>query len=101
LLRTYIARPSGFPRDALAAVIGDHSVVLVRGHGSVAALQSIHHVVFRAVYTEVNARMQPEAMALGTPRFLSAAEAAAAAKTVDTLVEWPWAMWKQHTMGKS
>jgi HCOMODA/2-hydroxy-3-carboxy-muconic semialdehyde decarboxylase len=86
---------------ALAAVMGNHTVVLMRGHGSVAAAQSIRHVVFRAVYTEVNARMQAEAMKLGTPTFLSDGEAAAAAKTNDGLVDRPWELWKQRAMGKT
>lgn len=85
---------------ALAAVMGNHSVALMRGHGSVAAAQSVRHVVFRAIYTEVNARMQADAMRLGTPTFLSPEEAAAAAKTNDGLVERPWALWKQRAMGK-
>jgi ribulose-5-phosphate 4-epimerase/fuculose-1-phosphate aldolase len=86
---------------ALAATLGTHSVALMRGHGSVAAAQSIRHVVFRAVYTEVNARMQADAMRLGTPTFLNPEEAAAAAKTNDGLVERPWALWKQRAMAKS
>lgn len=86
---------------ALAATLDGHSIALMRGHGSVAAAQSIRHVVFRAIYTEVNARMQAEAMKLGTPKFLNADEAAAAAKTNDALVERPWALWKQRAMGKS
>jgi ribulose-5-phosphate 4-epimerase/fuculose-1-phosphate aldolase len=86
---------------ALAATLSEHSVALMRGHGSVAAAQSIRHVVFRAVYTEVNARVQAEAMKLGTPTFLNAEEAAAAAKTNDGLVDRPWALWKQRAMGKS
>jgi ribulose-5-phosphate 4-epimerase/fuculose-1-phosphate aldolase len=86
---------------ALAATMGNHSVALMRGHGSVAVAQSIRHVVFRAIYTEVNARMQADAMKLGTPTFLNAGEAAAAAKTNDNLVERPWALWKQRAMGKS
>lgn len=86
---------------ALAATMGTHSVALMRGHGSVAAAQSIRHVVFRAIYTEVNARMQADAMKLGTPTFLNPEEAAAAAKTNDGLVERPWALWKQRAMGKS
>jgi HCOMODA/2-hydroxy-3-carboxy-muconic semialdehyde decarboxylase len=86
---------------ALAATMGSHSVVLMRGHGSVAAAQSIRHVVFRAVYTEVNARMQAEAMKLGTPTFLNKEEAAAAAKTNDDLVGRPWELWKQRAMGKA
>jgi ribulose-5-phosphate 4-epimerase/fuculose-1-phosphate aldolase len=86
---------------ALAASLGTHSVALMRGHGSVAVAQSIRHVVFRAVYTEVNARMQSEAMKLGTPTFLNPEEAAAAAKTNDGLVDRPWALWKQRAMGKT
>jgi len=46
---------------ALAMVLGAHPVALMRGHGSVAAAQSVRHVVFRAVYTEVNARTESEA----------------------------------------
>ncbi|HEX3573589.1 MAG TPA: class II aldolase/adducin family protein [Rhodopila sp.] len=86
---------------ALALTLGTHSVALMRGHGSIAAAQSIRHVVFRAVYTEVNARMQAGAMILGTPKFLSPEEAAAAEKTNDGLVDRPWALWKQHAMGKA
>ncbi|HEY4173801.1 MAG TPA: class II aldolase/adducin family protein [Rhodopila sp.] len=86
---------------ALAEAMGDHPVLLMRGHGSVAAAQSLHHVVYRAVYTEVNARMEAQAMQLGPVTFLSPQEAAAASKTVDTLVERPWAMWKQHAIAKS
>jgi ribulose-5-phosphate 4-epimerase/fuculose-1-phosphate aldolase len=86
---------------ALAATLGNHSVALMRGHGSVAAAQSVRHVVFRAVYTEVNARMQAEAMKLGKPEFLNPQEAAAAAKTNDALVDRPWALWKQRAMGKA
>src|ERR1700729_1539339 len=86
---------------ALAVTLGARPVALMRGHGSVAAAQSVRHVVFRAVYTEVNARMQAEAMKLGTPTFLSTEEAAAAAKTNDGLVDRPWELWKQRAMGKS
>jgi HCOMODA/2-hydroxy-3-carboxy-muconic semialdehyde decarboxylase len=85
---------------ALAACLGPHPVALMRGHGSVAAAQSVRHVVFRAIYTEVNARMEAEALKLGTPEFLNAEEAAAATKTNDALVERPWALWKQRAMGK-
>jgi ribulose-5-phosphate 4-epimerase/fuculose-1-phosphate aldolase len=85
---------------ALAATLGIQPVVLMRGHGSVAAAQSVRHVVFRAVYTEVNARMQSEAMKLGTVEFLNPEEAAAAMKTNDGLVDRPWDLWKRRAMGK-
>ncbi len=83
---------------ALAQTLGSRPVALMRGHGSVTAAQSIRHVVFRAIHTEVNARMQSDALRLGTPRYLTDAEAAAA-KTNDGLVDRPWSLWKQRAMG--
>ncbi len=85
---------------ALAITLGKRPVALMRGHGSVAAAQSVRHVVFRAVYTEVNARVQSEAMKLGTPEFLNLQEAAAATKTNDALVDRPWDLWKRRAMPK-
>ncbi len=43
---------------ALAAVMGKKDVVLMRAHGSVACGITLQSAVFRAVYTEVNARIQ-------------------------------------------
>lgn len=85
---------------ALAVTLGQHAVALMRGHGSVAAAQSVRHVVFRAVYTEVNARMESEALRLGEVTFLNDAEAEAAMKTNDGLVDRPWDLWKRKAMGK-
>jgi ribulose-5-phosphate 4-epimerase/fuculose-1-phosphate aldolase len=85
---------------ALAARLGSESIVLMRGHGSVAAAQSVHHVVFRAIYTEVNARVQAEALRLGKPTYLSPEEAARAMRTNDGLVDRPWALWREKVMGK-
>jgi HCOMODA/2-hydroxy-3-carboxy-muconic semialdehyde decarboxylase len=84
---------------ALARSLGSHAVVLMRGHGSVATGPTLRHVVFRAIYTEVNARVEAEALRIGRPTYLNAAEAAAAAKTNDGLVDRPWELWKQHAMG--
>ena len=85
---------------ALATKLGKHSVMLMRGHGSVVAAKSIKDVVFRAIYTEVNARMQAEAMKLGKPEFLNAEEAAAATKANEALVGRPWELWKRRAMAK-
>jgi ribulose-5-phosphate 4-epimerase/fuculose-1-phosphate aldolase len=85
---------------ALAETLGSNSVALMRGHGSVAAAQSIKHVVFRAIYTEVNARTEIQALTVGNPIFLNEREAAAAMKTNDGLVDRPWALWKQRVMPK-
>jgi HCOMODA/2-hydroxy-3-carboxy-muconic semialdehyde decarboxylase len=43
---------------ALARVMGDRDIVLMRAHGSVACGPTLQTAVFRAVYTEVNARIQ-------------------------------------------
>jgi HCOMODA/2-hydroxy-3-carboxy-muconic semialdehyde decarboxylase len=87
---------------ALARTLGPHPVALMRGHGSVAVAQSIKHVVFRAVYTEVNARVEAEALAMGgKPEFLNPQEAAAAMQTNEWLVGRPWELWKRHAEGKS
>jgi ribulose-5-phosphate 4-epimerase/fuculose-1-phosphate aldolase len=86
--------------QALAKTLGGSSVALMRGHGSVAAAQSVKHVVFRAIYTEVNARTEIQALAIGRPMFLNDKEAAAAMKTNDGLVDRPWALWKQKAMPK-
>jgi HCOMODA/2-hydroxy-3-carboxy-muconic semialdehyde decarboxylase len=85
---------------ALAVVLGPHPIALMRGHGSVGAAQSVRHVVFRAVYTEVNARIESEALRLGEPTFLNDDEAAAAMKTNDALVDRPWDLWKRRVSGK-
>src|SRR5258708_19009516 len=61
--------------DALAKSLGDGTVVLMRGHGSVAVGDSILQVVHRAIYTEVNARLQAEAARLRPINFLTPAEA--------------------------
>lgn len=62
--------------------------------------RSVQHVAFRAICTEVNARTEIQALAIGKPVFLNDKEAAAATKTNDTLVDRPWALWKQKAMPK-
>ena len=52
---------------ALARSLGAHAVVLMRGHGSTVVGTSLRQAVFRAVYTEVNARLQTIALGLGGP----------------------------------
>ena len=82
---------------ALAQVLVDKPVVLMRGHGSVAVGASIPQVVFRAYYTEMNARLQSEAIRLGAVTYLTAEEAAASARTNDGVLMRAWELWK-HTV---
>jgi ribulose-5-phosphate 4-epimerase/fuculose-1-phosphate aldolase len=57
-------RPKG---EELARIMGQAPVVLMRAHGSVAVGASLQTAVFRAVYTEVSARIQHQSIALGGP----------------------------------
>lgn len=50
---------------ALIEVMGDRDIVLMRAHGSVACGPTLQTAVFRAVYTEVNARIQHYTVSLG------------------------------------
>jgi ribulose-5-phosphate 4-epimerase/fuculose-1-phosphate aldolase len=55
----------------------------MRGHGDVVVAPSLQEAVFRAIYTEVNARLEAEALRLGQGQvvFLNDEEAAMATKT--------------------
>jgi ribulose-5-phosphate 4-epimerase/fuculose-1-phosphate aldolase len=81
---------------ALAASLGPHPVALMRGHGGVAVGASLPQAVFRAVYTESNARLQAQAMALGEVEYLSDGEAEAASDTNNGQLDRPWQLWKQR-----
>ena len=50
---------------ALAAVMGKKDIAMMRAHGSVACGPTLQSAVFRAVYTEVNARIQHWTLSLG------------------------------------
>jgi len=84
---------------ALADVLGAKAVVLMRGHGSTVVGKSVRQAVFRAVYTEVNAKLQSEALKLGPPVFLTAGEAAAASATNDGQIDRSWNLWREQVQG--
>lgn len=46
----------------LAQVLSNKPVVLMRGHGSTVAASNIRQATFRAIYTEIGARLQLQAM---------------------------------------
>ena len=80
--------------DALAKSLGNSAVVLMRGHGYVAVGNAVPQVVFRAIYTQVNARLQAQAAQLGPVIFLSPEESAKAGVSIDAVVSRPWELWK-------
>ncbi|MDB5990116.1 MAG: class aldolase/adducin family protein [Herbaspirillum sp.] len=89
---------SGAMGAALARSLGQADIVLMRGHGSTVVGAGIREAVYRAVYTEVNASTQLQAIQLGEPRYLSEAEAAKTAKTMDSEVQRPWGLWKTRAL---
>jgi ribulose-5-phosphate 4-epimerase/fuculose-1-phosphate aldolase len=60
---------------ALASVLGSKDVALMRAHGSVACGPTLQTAVFRAVYTEVNSRIQHWTTALGGGAGMAALDA--------------------------
>ncbi len=88
---------------ALARSLGSAPVALMRGHGDVVVGRSVREVVFRAIYTEVNARLQAEAMRLGDGNvaFLNSEEAKAATATNAPVINRAWDLWKAQAMGDS
>ncbi len=72
----------------------------MRGHGSVVVGQSLQQAVYRAIYMELNARLQAEAMRLGRVTYLTPEEARAGAAVNDRMLHRPWELWKRKAMGK-
>ncbi len=83
---------------SLAQVLGQASVALMRGHGSVTVGHSIEQAVFRAIYTEKSAHLQMQAMRLGEINFLTEGEAQATSAMNDTHLQRPWEMWKRQAL---
>jgi ribulose-5-phosphate 4-epimerase/fuculose-1-phosphate aldolase len=69
---------------ALASVLGSKDIVLMRAHGSVACGPTLERTVFRAVYTEINSRIQHWTMALGACGPLPGSEENASIAALDS-----------------
>jgi HCOMODA/2-hydroxy-3-carboxy-muconic semialdehyde decarboxylase len=86
---------------ALAKSLGPHSIVLMRGHGAtMVGTASIRQAVYRAVYAEKNARLQMEALRLGTPIYLTPEEARGAALANDQNLDRAWHLWRREVRGE-
>ncbi len=74
---------------ALAKVLGNHSVALMRGHGMVVTADTVPWVTFRSIYTQQNAQILLEALKLGKVNYLNQYEVNRADR-----VERHWDAWK-------
>lgn len=82
---------------AMCEVLGSHDVLMMRAHGSVACGPTLQTAVFRAVYTEVNARVQHMTVALGAGRpmaYLNPAEGRLADEVNQTAGMRAWNLWR-------
>ncbi|HEV3177544.1 MAG TPA: class II aldolase/adducin family protein [Stellaceae bacterium] len=82
----------------LARTVGEGAVALMRGHGCVVASHTIKLAVMTAVYTQVNARLQMDALRLGEPKYLSRSEIETMTKRQQTPLasERAWEYWRQR-----
>jgi len=80
--------------QALARTLGRRSAALMRGHGAVVVADSLHVVVAKAYYLNVNARLQSEAMRLRGDgvTYLAPEEAKKAVQTYER----SWEFWKSR-----
>jgi ribulose-5-phosphate 4-epimerase/fuculose-1-phosphate aldolase len=80
---------------SLALALGDKSVVLMRGHGDVTVGPSVKMAVFRAYYTDVNAKLQSQAITLGGDvNYLTPGEGTKADEVNFVVLDRIWNLWK-------
>ena len=84
---------SAYLGEALAKSLGKHNCVLMRGHGSTVVGTSLEQVVYRAIYAEVNAKLQLAANGLGDITFLNEEEAKLASDMNDGQIPRSWNLW--------
>jgi ribulose-5-phosphate 4-epimerase/fuculose-1-phosphate aldolase len=89
-------RPLG---EALAGALGKGNCVLMRGHGMTVVGEGVPEAVFRAIYTEMNARLQLQATQLEGPiEFLSEEEGRRSTAANRGTLERPWELWKSAAL---
>jgi ribulose-5-phosphate 4-epimerase/fuculose-1-phosphate aldolase len=82
---------------ALAEVLADKAVALLRAHGVVVVGPNLRSAVFRAVFTEVSARIQLQAAMLGGPIAALDAEEGRLADAVNLATDTrAWELWKRR-----
>ena len=85
---------------SLALTLGAGPVALMRGHGNVVVAPDVQTAVGRAIYTEVNARLQTLAIGLGGPVNYISAEEGAARDDAPGDTARGWDLWKKEALEK-
>jgi HCOMODA/2-hydroxy-3-carboxy-muconic semialdehyde decarboxylase len=90
-----LVRDNGIGKS-LARTLADKPVVLMRGHGDVTVGPDVKIAVFRAYYTDIDARLQAQAIGLGSEVTYLSADEGANADTVNlAIIDRVWTLWKQ------
>lgn len=84
----------------LGASLGDGAIALMKRHGCVVTGGSVQEAVMRAVYLQINARLQIQAMQIGTPDYLTPTEIAhcTATQLGPLGLERTWEAWCRRAM---
>jgi HCOMODA/2-hydroxy-3-carboxy-muconic semialdehyde decarboxylase len=104
-----IARESGQATDmlvrdnslgrSLARVLADKPMALMRGHGNVVVGPDVKIAVYRAIYTEINARLQLQAQMLGGAiAYLDPEEGRLAEVSIMSQIHRPWELWRRKAL---
>jgi ribulose-5-phosphate 4-epimerase/fuculose-1-phosphate aldolase len=89
----------GYLGAALAKTLGGKPLALMRGHGNVVVGADVRIAVYRAIYTEINARLQWQAKLLGgKPNYLTNAEGKKAEAANAAVVDRPWHLWRTKAL---
>jgi ribulose-5-phosphate 4-epimerase/fuculose-1-phosphate aldolase len=84
---------------SLATALGDKPVALMRGHGDVTVGPTVKMAVFRAYYTDVDAKLQAQALALGgEPNYLTPGEGVKADQTNFAVIDRIWNLWRMKIL---
>ena len=79
----------------LAATLGDGSIALMKRHGCVVTGPTVEQTVMKAIYLQVNAKLQLQTMQLGTPDYLTDTEIAecTAMQQAPISLDRAWEVW--------
>jgi HCOMODA/2-hydroxy-3-carboxy-muconic semialdehyde decarboxylase len=83
--------------EGLARDLGDAALILMRGHGATVVASDLQNVVLRAIYSELNARLQASASLLGEVVTLTSGEATAADNANRGQISRAWRNWVEET----
>jgi ribulose-5-phosphate 4-epimerase/fuculose-1-phosphate aldolase len=92
---------SSLGKDLAKKLGPEAAVILMRGHGDSVVGPSLPNAVFRAYYTEINARQQLAAHTIGGPiNFMTRAEALTSNQAMLSASARPWALWRKQALAE-